>query len=142
MIVKNSDGSPGGFIHDFDYGSNWQTFLLAAAKSPANLATWTQYAAEEYLEVMRKKMQGEVQGEPETSGEGGVDASRNEPGPSRGGGSSRQAPPHGTPTRESKDERMERLKGEQKQRTVRASIDALNAQGLILSHRELCTSWQ
>ncbi|EPT02668.1 hypothetical protein FOMPIDRAFT_1105917, partial [Fomitopsis schrenkii] len=54
MLRRKADGSVGGFLHDFDYASNWKRFL-ADMQSDTSLAAWHAYTLEEYKKDMAKR---------------------------------------------------------------------------------------
>ncbi|EPT00564.1 hypothetical protein FOMPIDRAFT_1049601 [Fomitopsis schrenkii] len=122
MIVKKPDGSTGGFLHDFDYASSWMRFLKAADLSP-ELADWVQYAADEYLKLIQKKKGGATVPVQASDSHDSGDESRPKGMDDRRQKRAKvavdtpQTPPPRSAILESKDERVAKMIGEQKQRT-------------------------
>ncbi|KAI0724831.1 hypothetical protein C8Q72DRAFT_937151 [Fomitopsis betulina] len=122
MIMKKKDGSPGGFIHDFDFSSSWSRFLKAADITP-DIAYWVEYAKNEYLASLIKRSEGMDADSDDDGDDDDDDATR--PEESNGGNQQKakvtadapNAPPPRTSGMGSRDERVEKLIEEQKQRT-------------------------
>lgn len=108
MIMKKKDGSPGGFIHDFDFSSSWSRFLKAADKTP-DIAYWVEYAKNEYLKSLM---------DDDDSDDDPEDADGNKQQQANATADAPNAPPPRTSGLGSKDKRVEKLIEEQKQRTV------------------------
>ncbi|KAH9922496.1 uncharacterized protein B0H18DRAFT_1105601 [Fomitopsis serialis] len=54
MIGRRADGTSFGFIHDFDYASNWRAFL-AKVETLADLKSWEEHARKEYGRDWQKR---------------------------------------------------------------------------------------
>ncbi|KAH9922495.1 uncharacterized protein B0H18DRAFT_1212573 [Fomitopsis serialis] len=57
MMGRRPDGTSFGFLHDFDYASNWKVFL-ASKNILAGLVQWEQYARKEYGLDWRERVKG------------------------------------------------------------------------------------
>ncbi|EPT01935.1 hypothetical protein FOMPIDRAFT_89275 [Fomitopsis schrenkii] len=64
MLTRKANGSRRGFLHDFDYASNWKQFLADMQQSDTSLAAWHAYTLEEYKNDLaeRAKTMGDVAG--------------------------------------------------------------------------------
>ena len=55
MSARRPDGSIRGFLHDFDYASNWKRFLADIHGFDTNLDGWHAYTLDEYKKDMAKR---------------------------------------------------------------------------------------
>ncbi|EPT00608.1 hypothetical protein FOMPIDRAFT_1049638 [Fomitopsis schrenkii] len=67
MFARKANGAVYGFLHDFDYASNWKQFL-ADIQSDTSLAAWGTYCSKEYKKDMAKRR--ESMGVPVNTGGG------------------------------------------------------------------------